>query len=514
MRHTDLLRHEAGFTVIGLMIIFGLVGVFVLPFMRITASSIEARQTREAAMSETVLAPARDALIAFAAANNGCLPFAADFEGGLPDTDQTGATSPTYADSGVGTANRHAGDLPWAELGLAPSEKLRVQYYVASAYADPTGNCYARFRGFEWNSSVTYLASETNPLYVYLTVVGDPDAVALAQQPAGAGNLTLNGALVTAGTAVFATAQRVSVYSDKDESIRSFTIFGTDKDGLTIQEVVNGPILLVADEPDTVAVDTTATFLTVTQVAIDGGASGNITVGTASGRRLYKITEFLPASMAPDTPEDPFETIITVNAPPNSTSITVADATGFSIGDFIGISLNSGRRHITTVAGLPSGTTIDLADGISGSAAGDGNKVRKASMPDDVTDALPGRMLEVRVGPDVTGGGGSETVTASAQNVFMLIAPGNNRNAELDRGYVRDSNHVDGSTGLSWTLDVANVDSMIFSNALNTDAVDQGSDGDDTLLAMSFAIFKEKIGRYGLNMEPVCESTAADPDPC
>ncbi len=172
---------QRGFSLSGVATVVVIVGMFVVPFMRLTASSLKARQTQEAATSETMLAPARDALIAYAAANNGCLPFAADFEGGLPDTDATGAAG-SYIDTGVGATDVLAGDLPRADLGMTDSSldggQLRVQYYVASAYADPTGNCDARFRGFEWDSSVTYYGSETNPFYVYYTAVGQPDGVA------------------------------------------------------------------------------------------------------------------------------------------------------------------------------------------------------------------------------------------------------------------------------------------------------------------------------------------------
>ncbi len=143
---------QRGFSVSGVATVVVIIGMFVVPFMRFAATSIEARQIQDAATSETVLERARDALVAFAAANNGCLPFAADFEGGLPDTDATGVAG-SYIDTGVGATDVLAGDLPRADLGLTDSslngDQLRVQYYVASAYADPTGNCGARFRGFE-----------------------------------------------------------------------------------------------------------------------------------------------------------------------------------------------------------------------------------------------------------------------------------------------------------------------------------------------------------------------------
>jgi len=47
-----------------------------------------------------------------------------------------------------------------------------------------------------------------------------------------------------------------------------------------------------------------------------------------------------------------------------STSINVDDIAGFSDGDYIGITLDNGTQHKTTINGTPSGTTIVLADGV------------------------------------------------------------------------------------------------------------------------------------------------------
>ncbi len=146
-------------------------------------------------------------------------------------------------------------------------------------------------------------------------------------------------------------------------------------------------------------------------------------------------------------------------------------------------------------------------------AAASGNEVVKGwNMPEDVTDALPYPLLEVRQGPDVITGIDKQTDKVSAQNVFVLIAPGKNRNAVADRAYVRDSNHVGDAAGGPWPLNVhlldppwANVDAVVFSNARNTDATDGGNDGDDTLLVMSFNDYKAALSRYGLNMEPFCD---------
>ena len=146
-------------------------------------------------------------------------------------------------------------------------------------------------------------------------------------------------------------------------------------------------------------------------------------------------------------------------------------------------------------------------------AAASGNEVVKGwNMPEDVTDAFSYPLLEVRRGPDVTATDAQSDVI-SAQNVFVLIAPGKNRNAGVDRAYVRDSNHVGDAAGGPWPINVhlveppwENVDAVVFSEARDTDATESGNDGDDTLLVMSFNDYKAGLSRFGLNMEPFCDS--------
>ncbi len=119
------------------------------------------------------------------------------------------------------------------------------------------------------------------------------------------------------------------------------------------------------------------------------------------------------------------------------------------------------------------------------------------------TVALTDPLLEVRRGPDVTGAAPQNDVISS-QNVFILIAPGKNRNTDLDRLFIRDSTHTK-STGAVWTLGINTVDGHIFSSEPNVGAADPSDDGDDTVLVMSFTRFKAEMGKHGLNIEPVCE---------
>ena len=327
--HPSGQRLQAGFGVTGLAIVVILMGLLIVPLLRLTASSVGGSRVQQ---TQAALNTAADALIAFAAARGGCLPFASDFEGGVPDTDTNGVGG--VFDTGDRSANQNAGDLPWADLGLGNSfldgDDLRIQYYVASPYTDKDANppeieCDAAYRGAQWDSTLTYNAPSTSALYVY-----DYDPV---------------------------SGDRVLYEIKKDKSLAAGT------------------------HPS------------------DGGAD-----------------------------------VVAHPAP------------------------------------------------------------------------LPASLLEVRRGPDVTSATGGQNDVISAQNVFVLIAPGANRNDDLDRVYIRDSNHVRSPSGDSWSFGTDVVDEHIFSITPNVDTTDEGNSGDDTIRFVSFMEFRAGMSKYGLNMEPVCET--------
>lgn len=97
-------------------------------------------------------------------------------------------------------------------------------------------------------------------------------AVAASQTPGGAGNLTLNGTLVTGGVATFDTPRRVLLTTAADETGKTFTFVGTDRAGRVITEAMTGP--------STTTKSTVNDFLTVTQVSVSAGTAGAVTVGT------------------------------------------------------------------------------------------------------------------------------------------------------------------------------------------------------------------------------------------
>lgn len=115
----------------------------------------------------------------------------------------------------------------------------------------------------------------SNPSVVSLQLTaGVANGIALVQTPAAAGNLVLNGSLVSGGVAALgAVARRVAAVSaNAGDTTQTLTIYGTNRDGIVISEalVLNG-LTTVYTKND---------FLTVSQVAISAGTAGNVTVGT------------------------------------------------------------------------------------------------------------------------------------------------------------------------------------------------------------------------------------------
>lgn len=99
----------------------------------------------------------------------------------------------------------------------------------------------------------------------------DPDGVCQTQNPGNNADLTINGALASGGVATFDVARRVAIVSAADDSAVTFTVYGTDRNGIVISEsLLGGNIATVYTEYD---------FKTVTRIATSGNA-GSLTVGT------------------------------------------------------------------------------------------------------------------------------------------------------------------------------------------------------------------------------------------
>jgi len=100
----------------------------------------------------------------------------------------------------------------------------------------------------------------------------DDNGICAAQQAAEAGNLALDGDLVSGGVATLDYARQIGIASTGNLSGVDFTVTGTDADGRAQSETLAGP------SNDTV--ETAKYFKTVTQVAVNGAVGTDVIVGT------------------------------------------------------------------------------------------------------------------------------------------------------------------------------------------------------------------------------------------
>lgn len=134
------------------------------------------------------------------------------------------------------------------------------------------------------------------PIKITLTFSVDPDGISLTQTPSGAGDLTLNGVLVSGGVATLDAAQKVSITSVADETTKTFTITGTDSDDRALVESLSGGNITT--------VKTLGYFKTVSQVSVDAATVGAVTIGSGD----EGVTQTVPT----DWRENPFELAIAV----------------------------------------------------------------------------------------------------------------------------------------------------------------------------------------------------------
>lgn len=106
--------------------------------------------------------------------------------------------------------------------------------------------------------------------------------ICLSQTPGGAGNLTLNGTTVTSGVANLGSMVYVYITSAGNDSGVTFTIsgYGYNASGgpYAISETITGA--------NASTVSSSKQYMSITQIAISGGAAGAITVGTYGAATL------------------------------------------------------------------------------------------------------------------------------------------------------------------------------------------------------------------------------------
>lgn len=99
------------------------------------------------------------------------------------------------------------------------------------------------------------------------------NGIATAQTAAGAGNLNLSGgSLVSGGVATLDKPRRVVITTTSNETARTFTIYGANRTGNSINEALKGT--------NGSSVYTSNDFETVTQISVDAATSGNVSAGT------------------------------------------------------------------------------------------------------------------------------------------------------------------------------------------------------------------------------------------
>lgn len=113
-------------------------------------------------------------------------------------------------------------------------------------------------------------------------------------------------------------------------------------------------------------------------------ADGTVELCLVTNGRFFKwnSTSMLWELVSNDT-----ATTLSVSAVLGETSLTVASIVGFTAGAPIGIRLDDGTQHITTINGAPAGSTIVITTGLA-SAAASGNAVIE-SVALNGTDSIP-----------------------------------------------------------------------------------------------------------------------------
>lgn len=100
------------------------------------------------------------------------------------------------------------------------------------------------------------------------------NGIAQSQSKGSAGNLTLNGSLVSGGVATLdsnGNARRVLLTFAADETGHNFTLTGTGWNGAAQSEVIAG---------STVSATSVKDYKTITQISVDAATTGALTAGT------------------------------------------------------------------------------------------------------------------------------------------------------------------------------------------------------------------------------------------
>lgn len=121
-------------------------------------------------------------------------------------------------------------------------------------------------------------------LKLKLTQLADANGIFLAATPGGAGDLVLNGVLVSAGVATFAEARRIEAIFAADESSKTVTFIGKNRFDKDISESVTG------EEINTTTYVTKLDFKEISDINVSAAFAGALTIGTGGRASSEWIT--------------------------------------------------------------------------------------------------------------------------------------------------------------------------------------------------------------------------------
>ena len=160
----------------------------------------------------------------------------------------------------------------------------------------------------------------------------DTDGISASAAVAGAGNLVLGGALTSGGLYTADYARQITIVSDGADSGRTFTVTGTDANGVAQTEAITGPA--------TATVESAKYFKTVSSIAADAACAGNISSGIVD----EFVTHVIPLNYGNDSPAT-----VSIEGIVGTLSITVEQTFSDVLGDPANIVWFACHADITTI---------------------------------------------------------------------------------------------------------------------------------------------------------------------